>query len=67
MKRWALLLAAGLATAGLLGAGSARAWDLAQAAAPYKGTSITVVGLDRPRYAAARPLTPEFEADLARV
>ena len=57
MKPWGLLLAAGL----LAATGSARSWDLAQAAAPYKGTSITVVGLDRPSYAAARVLTPEFE------
>jgi len=58
VKAWGFLLAAGLAAA----AGGARAWDLATAAAPYKGTSITVVGLDRPSYAAARALTPQFEA-----
>ena len=28
---------------------------------PYQGTTITVVGLDRPSYAAAQKLTPEFE------
>ena len=58
MRAWGWLLAAGLATAGASGAG---AWDLAGAAAPYKGTTITVVGLDRPSYAAAKALTPEFE------
>ena len=42
-------------------AGSAHAWDLPSAAAPYKGQTITVVGLDRPSYAAAKKLTPEFE------
>lgn len=41
--------------------GTARAWSLAEAAAPYKGTSITVVGLDRPSYKIAQQLTPEFE------
>ena len=58
MRLWGMLRAAGLAAAG---AGQANAWDLAGAAAPYKGTSITVVGLDRPSYAAARTLSPEFE------
>lgn len=41
----------------------AKAWSLKEAAAPYKGTSITVVGLDRPSYKAAQKLTPEFEKE----
>jgi multiple sugar transport system substrate-binding protein len=44
----------------LVGGGHAWAWTLKEAAAPYKGTSITVVGLDRPSYAAAQQLTGEF-------
>lgn len=36
-------------------------WSLQQAAAPYKGVTITAVGLDRPSYKAAQELTPEFE------
>lgn len=55
---WKLGLLA--ATATLLLGGHAWAWSLKEAAAPYKGTSITVVGLDRPSYAAAQQLTPEF-------
>ncbi|MGC8469207.1 MAG: ABC transporter substrate-binding protein [Acetobacteraceae bacterium] len=55
-----VLLAAGvLAAAGP----QARAWTLAQAAAPYKGMTVTVVGLDRPSYKAAQALTPEFEKE----
>lgn len=45
------------------GAHAAHAWSLTQAAAPYKGTTITVVGLDRPSYKAAEALTPEFEKE----
>ena len=44
-----------------LGAGGARAWSLAEAAKPYKGVTINVVGLDRPSYKIAQKLTPEFE------
>lgn len=36
-------------------------WELASAAAPYKGTTIKAVFLDRPGYAAAIKLLPEFE------
>jgi multiple sugar transport system substrate-binding protein len=58
VKRWSL----GIATAAALVAGvsHAHAWSLQEAAAPYKGTSITVVGLDRPSYQIAQKLTPEF-------
>ncbi len=60
MKAWGLAVTA--AVAGLcVGGGKAEAWSLGEAAAPYKGTSITVVGLDRPSYKIAQQLTPEFE------
>jgi multiple sugar transport system substrate-binding protein len=53
-----------VATALTCVAGSqARAWDLASAAAPYKGQTITVVGLDRPSYKIAQQLTPQFEKE----
>ncbi len=56
MRKWNLL--------GVIAAMSvcshAWAWSLKDAAAPYKGTSITVVGLDRPSYKAAQELTSEF-------
>lgn len=50
-------------TLGAMAAGmpAAHAWSLSQAAAPYKGSTITVVGLDRPSYKAAQELTPQFE------
>lgn len=51
------LLGVGLATA----AGGVQAWSLEEAAKPYEGTSITVVGLERPSYKAAQKLTPQFE------
>jgi multiple sugar transport system substrate-binding protein len=59
MKKWGFAVAA-LAVAGVSG-GHADAWTLSQAAAPYKGETITVVGLDRPSYKIAQQLTPEFE------
>lgn len=53
-----------LLSATLLGVAlSAHAWSLKQAAAPYKGTTINVVGLERPSYKAAQELTPEFEKE----
>ncbi len=57
-------VAAGIAfAAGILAAAppQAHAWSLSEAAAPYKGMTVTVVGLDRPSYKAAQELTPEFE------
>ena len=60
MRALRLLVATGLMSAVV---GNARAWDLASASAPYKGQTITVVGLDRPSYAAARKLTPQFEQE----
>lgn len=61
VKRWSL----GLATVAALyaGVGHAHAWSLQEASAPYKGTTITVVGLDRPSYKIAQQLTPEFEKE----
>lgn len=61
MKRLSL----GIATIAALyaGVGHAHAWTLQEAAAPFKGTTITVVGLDRPSYKAAEALTPEFEKE----
>lgn len=50
-------------TAVLLGSSSlAWAWTVEEAAAPYKGTTIKALFLDRPGYAAAIKLIPEFEA-----
>ena len=39
----------------------AEAWDIAKAAAPYKGTELHVIFLDRPGYRAIIKLLPEFE------
>ncbi|MBV8779391.1 MAG: sugar ABC transporter substrate-binding protein, partial [Alphaproteobacteria bacterium] len=59
-----------LATAGALALalaaaapGPARAADdwLAKAAAPFKGTQLNVIFLDRPGYRAIEKLLPEFE------
>jgi len=36
-------------------------WSLQEAAAPYKGLTINVVGLDRPSYVAEKQLIPQFE------
>ena len=46
-----------------LGPTAARAdgWDIAKAAAPYKGTELHVIFLDRPGYRAIIKLLPEFE------
>ncbi len=49
--------------AACIGSGRAEAWSLKDAAAPYKGTTITVVGLDRPSYKIAQTLTPQFEKE----
>src|ERR1700712_4642679 len=53
----ALSLAAALAPT----AGRAEAWDITKAAAPYKGTELHVIFLDRPGYRAIEKLLPEFE------
>ncbi|KAA2244327.1 ABC transporter substrate-binding protein [Salinarimonas soli] len=43
------------------GPASAQDWSLEKAAAPYKGTQLNVVFLDRPGYRAIIKLLPEFE------
>ena len=43
-------------------AGQAGAWSLEEAAAPYAGTELEVLFLDRPGYAAAIAMLPGFEA-----
>ncbi|MDA3920051.1 MAG: sugar ABC transporter substrate-binding protein [Salinisphaera sp.] len=56
----------GAMSAALLGlgvSGNALAWNLKEAAAPYKGTTVNIVGLERPSYKAAQKLTPEFEKE----
>lgn len=66
MRRMVKYALAGVASAMVgLGAGapSAHAWSLKQAAAPYKGMTVTVVGLHRPSYVAAQKLTPQFEKE----
>jgi multiple sugar transport system substrate-binding protein len=42
---------------------AAVAWSLAEAAKPYKGITINVIGLDRPSYVAEKALIPEFEKE----
>ena len=54
----ALALAAGSAA---LPAPAHAAWDIAKAAAPFKGTQLNVIFLDRPGYRAVIKLLPEFE------
>ena len=61
MGRLSLGIAA--VAAACIGSARAEAWSLKDAAAPYKGTSITVVGLDRPSYKIAQQLTPQFEKE----
>jgi multiple sugar transport system substrate-binding protein len=56
MRKWNLLGVIAAMTV----CSHAWAWSLKEAAAPYKGTSITVVGLDRPSYKAAQELAGEF-------
>jgi multiple sugar transport system substrate-binding protein len=50
-------LALGIALASV----GAQAWTLEEAAKPYKGTTIKAIFLDRPGYAAAIKLLPQFE------
>jgi multiple sugar transport system substrate-binding protein len=65
MKKWLLATLSALAiTAGTAVVGPATAqaaWDIAKAAAPYKGTELSVLFLDRPGYRAIIKLLPEFE------
>src|SRR5277367_1638673 len=51
-----------MATAGFAAApAKAETWDIAKAAAPYKGTQLNVIFLDRPGYRAIEKLLPDFE------
>ncbi|HEU4684499.1 MAG TPA: sugar ABC transporter substrate-binding protein [Nitrospira sp.] len=62
-RRLARLLSTAVFGVTCMCASHAFAWSLKEAAAPYKGTTISVVGLDRPSYKAAEKLTPEFEKE----
>ena len=42
-------------------AAQAETWDIGKAAAPYKGTQLNVIFLDRPGYRAIIKLLPDFE------
>ena len=53
----AMMAAGAIASA----APASAAWDIAKAAAPYKGTQLNVIFLDRPGYRAIIKLIPEFE------
>lgn len=58
------MLGAAAIAAGIIGAGMAPAqaeWDIAKAAAPFKGEQLNVIFLDRPGYRAIIKLLPEFE------
>lgn len=57
--RWLGTAAAAAILAG--GAAPALAWSLEEAAEPYRGTTIKALFLDRPGYAAAIKILPEFE------
>src|SRR5579871_4103992 len=64
MRKWLLATLSALAiTAGTVaGPNPALAeWALEKAAAPYKGTTLNVIFLDRPGYRAIIKLLPEFE------
>src|SRR3954452_8453506 len=56
-KLWGAIAFAGA----LMTSVSAMAWTLEEAAQPYKGTNIKAIFLDRPGYAAAIKLLPDFE------
>ena len=52
-----------LAAASFLLAAHASAWTLKEAAAPYSGTTLHAIFLDRPGYVAAEKLIPQFEKE----
>ena len=60
--RHATLALAATATVVLIGASSAWAWSLEEAAAPYKGTTIRTIGEALPPLEAMAKLKDEFEA-----
>ncbi|WP_118180533.1 ABC transporter substrate-binding protein [Paraburkholderia phosphatilytica] len=55
--------AALLSVAAFAAASNASAWTLKEAAAPYSGTTVSVIFLDRPGYKAAEQLIPQFEKE----
>ncbi len=61
MKRRELLAASTALALVMAAGGEASAWSLEEAAAPYKGTTIKALFLDRPGYRAAIEILPEFE------
>jgi multiple sugar transport system substrate-binding protein len=61
MLAGAAIVAAPAAAVFMAPAAHAEAWDIAKAAAPYKGTTLNVIFLDRPGYRAIIKLLPEFE------
>ncbi len=62
MRKLMLATVAAVALAAALPSGQARADDwLAKAAAPFKGTKLNVIFLDRPGYRAIEKLLPDFE------
>lgn len=60
--RQALLGATALVTL-LAASDDARAWTLKEAAEPYSGTTVKALFLDRPGYAAAIEMIPQFEEE----
>jgi multiple sugar transport system substrate-binding protein len=58
MKRAGLTACLLLSLGGLAGA---QEWNVAEAAAPFEGTTIKALFLDRPGYVAAQQLIPQFE------
>ncbi len=66
MKKWLLAALSALAITAASPmithqAAFAAEWDIAKAAAPFKGTQLNVIFLDRPGYRAIIKLLPEFE------
>lgn len=54
---------ASLAVASFMVTAQASAWTLKEAAAPYSGTTLHAIFLDRPGYVAAEKLIPQFEKE----
>ena len=58
-----LALSAALLAVSLSTQAAAQAWSLKTAAAPYAGTTVSAIFLDRPGYKAAAALIPQFEKE----
>jgi multiple sugar transport system substrate-binding protein len=56
-----IAIAASVLGAGMMPAPAQAEWDIAKAAAPFKGEQLNVTFLDRPGYRAIIKLLPEFE------